>query len=519
MLDLAGYTVDRNLAATRLLEPSCGHGAFVLPAIERLLAVCAREAVDVSTLPDAITAIDIDGDHVARCREQVVTRLTQHGLDASSSRALAARWIVQADALIHPMHAEFDFIVGNPPYVRIEQISPVLQSEYRARFYTLYDRADLYVAFIQRAISLLSATGRLCFICADRWVLNRYGSLLRALISRECKVEAYIGLHHASPFESEVIAYPSIFSLSRGKSDRVFVGEMQEASEAECRSMLHALREPPTNEHFCDGWFDGDEPWVLGTPAQQTALKALERRYYALEDDGETRVGIGVATGCDRVFIVDDDADIEPDRLVRLVMRADLSRGKILDRKRRVLNVFDDAGGVIKLNAYPRLEKYLRKHADDVRGRHVAKRNPNAWFRTIDKVSPALVATPKLLIPDIAGSNEVVFDHGGYHPHHNLYFVTSTRWDLEVLGALLSSRVALFFVWCYAVKMRGGYLRFQAQYLRRIRVPPFESLSDALRAGLRDAFRARDFATIDALALAAWQIDTLPVFDFVDTRK
>jgi hypothetical protein len=33
---------------------------------------------------------------------------------------------------------------------------------------------------------------------------------------------------------------------------------------------------------------------------------------------------------------------------------------------------------------------------------------------------------------------------------------------------LLSSCVALFFVWSYAVKMRGGYLRFQAQYLRRI---------------------------------------------------
>jgi adenine-specific DNA-methyltransferase len=93
----------------------------------------------------------------------------------------------------------------------------------------------------------------------------------------------------------------------------------------------------------------------------------------------------------------------------------------------------------------------------------VAKKAPANWFRTIDRVYPKLVGTPKLLIPDIAGANEVVFDHGRFHPHHNLYFVTSDHWDLEVLGGLLSSRVALFFVWSYAVKMRGGYLRFQAQ--------------------------------------------------------
>lgn len=132
---------------------------------------------------------------------------------------------------------------------------------------------------------------------------------------------------------------------------------------------------------------------------------------------------------------------------------------------------------------------------------------------------PALVTTPKLLIPDIAGSNEVVFDDGRYHPHHNLYFITSARWDLEVLGGLLSSRVALFFVWSYAVKMRGGYLRFQAQYLRRIRVPRPESLSPELTSALRDAFRRRDFAALDALALRAYEIVSLPVFDFVDTRR
>ncbi|MSO45900.1 MAG: hypothetical protein EXQ59_03925 [Acidobacteria bacterium] len=47
---------------------------------------------------------------------------------------------------------------------------------------------------------------------------------------------------------------------------------------------------------------------------------------------------------------------------------------------------------------------------------------------------------------------------------------------MEVLGGLLSSKVVLFFVWSYAVRMRGRYLRFQDQYLRRIRLPDPASL-------------------------------------------
>jgi hypothetical protein len=134
-------------------------------------------------------------------------------------------------------------------------------------------------------------------------------------------------------------------------------------------------------------------------------------------------------------------------------------------------------------------------------------------------VYPELVSVPKLLIPDIAGSNEVVLERGHHHPHHNLYFVTSTRWDMEVLGGLLSSRVALFFVWSYAVKMRGGYLRFQAQYLRRIRLPDPEAIPHGLARAIRSAFQERNFARLDRLALEAYGLEELPPFDVVDTRK
>ena len=78
-----------------------------------------------------------------------------------------------------------------------------------------------------------------------------------------------------------------------------------------------------------------------------------------------------------------------------------------------------------------------------------------------------------------------------------------------VLGGLLLSSVAQFFVECYGVRMRGGYLRFQAQYLRRIRVPHPETISEEQAQELREAFRLHDVARATRVALDLYQIDTL----------
>jgi hypothetical protein len=523
ILDLAGYSHDRDLARMRLLEPACGHGAFLVPAVERLLKAAKAARVKPSKLADCVHAFDIDQEHVTISRTAVAQVLQRHGVSDADTTNLARAWIRQGDFLLAPLDGQFDAVVGNPPYIRIEQISPALQAEYRARYQSIYDRADLYVAFIERGLQLLGPRGVLSFVCADRWTLNRYGAPLRRLIAERFHVRSYVDLHRASPFESEVSAYPAIFSIGCQSAGPIMVARMTTGSAAECES-IRASFEGGRARDQCDvdfypTWFEGDAPWIVTSPEQNETLRQLEAKFDPIEKGGMAHVGIGVATGCDDVFIVSKNSGIEPERLVPLVMREDINHGKIRDAGRYVINAFRDEGGVVDLANYPKLARYLELHTAAIRKRHVAQKAPANWFRTIDRVYPKLVGTPKLLIPDIAGANEVAYDKGRFHPHHNLYFVTSDQWDLEVLGGLLSSRVALFFVWSYAVKMRGGYLRFQAQYLRRIRLPAPISLSASLRERIRKAFRKRDFAALDDLALKAYGLRNLPAFDFVDTRS
>jgi adenine-specific DNA-methyltransferase len=523
ILDLAGYTADRDLTSLRLLEPSCGLGSFLGPAVERLIKSAHSRGKKAQDLEGAIVAFGLDPSHVARSRRVVTKVLKKHGVAARQADKLATAWITEADFLLAPHPGLFDAVVGNPPYLRIEGLAQAREDEYRKRYVSLYDRADLYIAYIERGLSLLSPEGVLSFICADRWVLNRYGAPLRRALADKFKVRCYIDLHKASPFDSEVIAYPSIFAISPGKTEQVHVGSLATASPEECQGALAAIKSPDAVHpgvamSVYSSWFEGEEPWVLGSPAHLDVLRALEAKFSPIEAGGATRVGIGAATGNDKVYIVDENADIERDRLVPIVVRDDIEDGEIKDAKRFVINTFRDDGGAVDLANYPKLAAHLQKHGAELKKRHVAQKHPASWFRTIDRIYPALVSVPKLLVPDIASSNGVVFDTGRFHPHHNLYYITSDTWDMEVLGGLLSSKVALFFVWSYAVKMRGGYLRFQAQYLRRIRLPSPHEIPARLANSIRTAFRRRDFARLDELALRAYGISELPEFDFVDTR-
>jgi hypothetical protein len=211
-------------------------------------------------------------------------------------------------------------------------------------------------------------------------------------------------------------------------------------------------------------------------------------------------VGIGVATGADKVFIAPfDELDLEPDRKLPLAMTRDILTGTVAWRGFGVINPFNDNGGLVSLSQYPKLAAYLKKHGKEIRKRHISKRNPESWYRTIDRIYPAIAKRPKLLIPDIKGEANIVYEDGQLYPHHNLYYITSEEWNLKALQAVLKSGIARLFVSIYSTKMHGGFLRFQAQYLRRIRLPRWQDISPRTQAALIEAAEQDNVAACNAV--------------------
>ena len=238
-------------------------------------------------------------------------------------------------------------------------------------------------------------------------------------------------------------------------------------------------------------------------------LRYLEANFPSLESlETGTKVGIGVATGADKVYIVDrqthgtkDQALVEPNCLLPLAMASDLKddSATVTSTAHFLINPWPalEGGGLAR---FPKLQAYLRLHELTLRSRYVGKKDPTRWYKTIDRVDASLTARSKLYLPDIKDRIAPVLDPGTTYPHHNLYVITSEEWNLEVLGGLLLSDIAQLFVESYSVRMRGGYLRFQAQYLRRIRVPKPETISAVDQADLITAFRSRDIQKATSIA-------------------
>jgi hypothetical protein len=214
-------------------------------------------------------------------------------------------------------------------------------------------------------------------------------------------------------------------------------------------------------------------------------VRRLEAKFPKLEAVG-CKVGIGVATGADKAFIGDfETLDVELSRKLPLAMTKDILTGEIQWKGRGVINPFNEDGKLVRLEDYPRLARYLEERRDVIASRHVATKAPGNWFRTIDRIHPAITSQEKLLIPDIKGDATIVYEPGKLYPHHNLYFITSSAWDIRALQTVMKSGIARLFVALYSTKMRGGFLRFQAQYLRRICLPEWDTVSEELRAKLR----------------------------------
>lgn len=99
------------------------------------------------------------------------------GVPVSTAAGLAREWVARADFLL-PERADLlspdvedtaaDVVIGNPLYIRYDDLSDELATRYRRTWPTMRGRGDIYVGFIERSLRMLKPRGKVGFICADR---------------------------------------------------------------------------------------------------------------------------------------------------------------------------------------------------------------------------------------------------------------------------------------------------------------------------------------------------------------
>ena len=523
ILDLASVNELDDLTTLRFLEPSFGGGDFLLPLLKRILSSWRTKHGQLpapSEIKNSLVAFELHTETFSSTRELLGQELVDEGYTGQEADYLLDQWLFNDDYLLASSEECFHIIVGNPPYVRQELIPTPLLREYRLRFKTFYDRADIYVPFIEKSLRSLAPRGVLGFICADRWMKNKYGGPLREMISEYYHFKIYVDMVRTQAFQEDVSAYPAITIISNAPPGRTRILRNPDLNKYSLKLIVDQLTSddsfPGTSRLESTTLSAGGSPWLLGGLSQVDLIRKIEAEYPLLEDAG-CKVGIGVATGADRIFIGNyDQLDVETCRKLKIVRPKDIAGGHVQWLGKGVINPFYDNGKLVKLTDFPKLERYLNQHKQAILSRHCAQKNPSSWYRTIDRITPSLAARPKLLVPDIKGGSHIVYEDGEFYPHHNLYYLISDEWDLRCLQAVLMSSLTRAFIAMYSTRMRGGFLRFQAQYLRRIRIPKWYMISDIMKKELSEAAIARD---IDACNDAACRLYNIRIDDLISLHE
>ena len=473
MLDLVGYVACRNLSDVRILEPSCGDGEFIIEIVKRLKESSLVYGFNVQdAFQQCVYGYDIVAEKIERCKQ----RLEALGFDTTFSQ-------IKVGDFLQSRLPEMDIVVGNPPYVRYENI-PAIQLDFiKKTFPTFHYRADLYIPFFEKSLRLLKPNGLHCFICANRWLKNEYGKKLRRLVASCFRLEKIINLEHADAFQEEVLAYPAITLIANGRTASTF-----EYTEIDKVSELTALKMECRETPVSDDWT---------TTFNRTVNSD---HLYSIEELG-FKIGIGVATGADNVFISSQLPDVVEHELLLPALNAKDLRGDQLNwHGEYLLNPYSSNGELIDLSRYPLAAKYLSSHQDRLAKRHVAQKNASKWYKTIDRILPQLKSEAKILLPDMSGNRYIFVDEGNYYPLHNLYYITghSVR-ELKILSAILMSMNIRQQIGNITNNMNGGFPRWQSQYLRKLKVPNIGLLDKVLCDQLINCYDIRDYDKINTL--------------------
>jgi hypothetical protein len=249
---------------------------------------------DFTFLKQAVRAIEISKSSLNICANRLEVICYEYGFSKKQTSQIISAWLVNAEFLSFELTSKFDFIFGNPPYIRYDNLPHTLKGYCKNNFNTFTDRCDLYVPFFEKTLCYLKSTGTHCFICSNQWMKSQYGKKLRLMITQLYNIVEIVDLERANAFKKLVTAYPSITIIQHGKNLKTDYTKLHDLSQLSTK--VNRLK---TNGIQLS--IKSNEPWILGDSTLLKIVKNLQKSFPLITDS--CMVGIGVASGADAVYI------------------------------------------------------------------------------------------------------------------------------------------------------------------------------------------------------------------------
>lgn len=180
LLDVVGYTHE--LFGRRVAENSCGDGNILVEIVNRYIEDCILHGIPVDEIAIGLNrdiwAAEIDEIHIVNCVNKLNIIAQEYGITE-------VNWnIFKGDALRENITDQFDFVIGNPPYITYKELDEIDRNFVRKNFETCsVGKFDYCYAFIESSLRSLNNNGKLAYLIPSNIFKNRFAENLRTHIS------------------------------------------------------------------------------------------------------------------------------------------------------------------------------------------------------------------------------------------------------------------------------------------------------------------------------------------------
>ncbi|EMA68830.1 putative restriction/modification enzyme [Halorubrum aidingense JCM 13560] len=381
--------------------------------------------------------------------------------------------------------AGFDAVVGNPPYVRQEQLSN--SKTYLERsFETYHGVADLYVYFIEKGRDLLHTNGRYGQIVSNKFMRSNYGGNLRDYLVEKTNLKSIIDFGDLPVFP-DVSAYPSIIVFEKHKSSNGLV-DVARLSDLEFTD----LRQDLVDEIYGleQSTFLGEQ-WTLATKNRLKALNKLENSKNTLSKYIDSEINYGVKTGYNEAFFISEEKrqeliskDERSSEIIKPLATGKNVRPYYIEDTNQYL-IFTRRG--INIENYPAIKEHLQQYKADLEPKPAdytgswngRKPGDYEWYEIQDTVDYwESFEENKICYPVIGNQPRFCLDTNKYYLNDKCFIIPENDWYLV---SLLNSSAAHLWFDSELSTLRGGYYEFRAVHLENFPVPnPPESKNKKL---------------------------------------
>lgn len=376
----------------------------------------------------------------------------------------------------------FDIVIGNPPYIKIQNLSEAETVQLKKVYKSSTGKFDLYVLFVEKAFELMNPKGITSYIQPHRFLNADYGKGIRQFLKDNKGINRMINFGVEQIFETAT-TYTGIFFYTINNHEISFV----ETNSANFKEL----------EYTQIDYEDLGEQWVLKSKEENQLIRKLKSQFNNMYDIFE---GIyqGVITVGDDIFVLEGHIEndtfvgyskaLEQEITIEAEIMKPLLKGENI-RRYSIPNsrIFIFYPHYVSNNKTKPIEEEILKEKYKLAYEYISnfkehliekkikyRTNSKYWYSLHRAREKSIFEQVKILTPQLQNYPNFTIDYGFSYPDAGGYtFIKRNDFDkdLKLLLGILNSSTLWYFIKSTSTPFNNNYYYFKTQYLENFTIP------------------------------------------------